>query len=233
MVCGASDPEEETRIHSLGVPLCPISLDLLNELNDFDLEVNRQNLDQLGGVDGLLQMLSVTPDRGLDSDQVLQMRSDFGANEFPASPFASYLDLLIGALSDTTLLILLAAAAVSFGIGYWQDPSSGWVDGAAIFVAVFLVSNIAAMSDYSKQLQFLELEKTSEEDQRVSVLRDGRVQRLNPREVVVGDILVLQVTFHCSISLPYVINQFPRRVTLSRLMRFSVTTPWSSATSQL
>ena len=198
MVCGDAEAEEGSRIHSLGVPLCPISLDLLNDLNDYDLEANRENLAQLGGVDGLFQMLAVTPDRGLDDDQVLRMRDDFGANVFPASPFTSYLELLMGALSDTTLLILLAAAAVSFGIGYWQDPSSGWIDGAAIFIAVFLVSNIAAISDYSKQLQFLELEKTSEEDQRASVVRGGLIERIRPQDIVVGDILVLQVS-DCSL----------------------------------
>ena len=198
MVCGDAEAEEGARIHSLGVPLCPISLDLLNDLNDYDLEANRENLAQLGGVDGLFQMLAVTPDRGLDDDQVLRMRDDFGANVFPASPFTSYLELLMGALSDTTLLILLAAAAVSFGIGYWQDPSSGWIDGAAIFIAVFLVSNIAATNDYSKQLQFLELEKTSEEDQRASVVRGGLIERIRPQDIVVGDILVLQVS-DCSL----------------------------------
>ena len=169
-------------------------LDFLGSLNAHELETCKTSLDSLGGVDGLLRAFGVSPDRGLDGDQVPHMRSDFGANIFPASPFASYLELLLGALSDTTLLILLAAAAVSFGIGYWQDPSSGWIDGAAIFVAVFLVSNIAAANDYSKQLQFLELEKSSEEDQRASVIRAGLIERVRPQDIVVGDILVLQVT---------------------------------------
>ena len=173
-------------------------LALLGSLNEHELDTCKSSLDGIGGVDALMVRLGVTPDRGLDEDQVLRMRDDFGANVFPASPFTSYLELLMGALSDTTLLILLAAAAVSFGIGYWQDPSSGWIDGAAIFIAVFLVSNIAATNDYSKQLQFLELEKTSEEDQRASVVRGGLIERIRPQDIVVGDILVLQVS-DCSL----------------------------------
>ena len=174
-------------------------VDFLSSLNAHELETCKASLDSAGGVDGLLRAFGVSPDRGLENDLVPQMRSDFGANLFPASPFASYLELLLGALSDTTLLILLAAAAVSFGIGYWQDPSSGWIDGAAIFVAVFLVSNISAGNDYSKQLQFLELEKSSEEDQRASVIRGGLIERIRPQDIVVGDILVLQVTSRCLI----------------------------------
>ena len=108
----------------------------------------------------------------------------------------TYLELLIGALSDTTLLILTAAAAVSLVIGVLTDPATGWIEGAAIFIAIFLVSNIAAGNDYSKQLQFKALEESSAKDERTSVLREGVIERINPQELVVGDILVLQVIIH-------------------------------------
>ena len=68
-----------------------------------------------------------------------------------------------------------------------------WIEGAAIFIAVFLVANISAGNDYSKELQFRALEATSAEDERVSVFRQGTIERINPMDCVVGDILVLQV----------------------------------------
>ena len=88
----------------------------------------------------------------------------------------------------------MTAAAVSLGIGIWQHGAEeGWIEGGAIFIAVFVVSNISAGSDYSKQLQFRALEKTSSADERASVLLDGSIQRLlNPAELVVSDIIVLQ-----------------------------------------
>jgi len=104
----------------------------------------------------------------------------------------TYLELLIGALSDTTLLILIAAAAVSLIIGVLTEPDNGWIEGAAIFIAIFLVSNISAGNDYTKQLQFKALEASSAEDERTSVVREGVIERINPHDVVVGDILVLQ-----------------------------------------
>ena len=162
---------------------------------------NREFLDtvavgDLYGVDALVHMVGLNVQYGLTPAQVDKNRQIFGTNAMPASPTTSYLMLLINALSDTTLIILMIAAAVSFAIGYWEDPKIGWIEGTAIFIAVFLVSNISAGNDYSKELQFRALEASSAQDQRASVFRDGQIELINPAELVVGDIFVLQV---CSI----------------------------------
>lgn len=160
---------------------------------------NRAYLDSLkdesglSGVDLLTHMFGLNPITGLTANQVLEHRAKFGTNEMPASPKTSYFTLLLRALSDTTLLVLIAAACVSFGIGYWEDPKIGWIEGTAIFIAVFLVSNISAGNDYTKELQFRALESSSQQDQRTSVLRDGQVELINPADLVAGDICVLQV----------------------------------------
>lgn len=160
---------------------------------------NRENLDKYGGVEGLAKMIKLDLSRGLTNEQVIAQRQLFGNNSFPETPMDSYLSLLIGALGDSTLLILLAAATVSVIIGAIQEPHEGWIDGVAIYIAVFLVSNISAGNDYSKQLQFAELEKSSAKDERTSVLRDGVIERINPIDLVVGDVIVLQVCiwFEC------------------------------------
>ena len=85
-------------------------------------------------------------------------------------------------------------AAVSLVIGFLAHPDNGWIEGTAIFIAVFLVSNISAGNDYTKQLQFKALEQSSAKDERTSVLREGVIERINPKDLVVGDILVLQVS---------------------------------------
>ena len=51
---------------------------------------------------------------------------------------------------------------------------------------------ISAGNDYSKELQFKALQSSAAEDERASALRDGVIERINPRDLVVGDILVLQ-----------------------------------------
>jgi magnesium-transporting ATPase (P-type) len=76
---------------------------------------NRQFLDSLGGVNELVQLIGVNVETGLTSEQVIANREKYGSNSMPKSPSTSYFYLLFIALSDTTLLILIAAASVSFG----------------------------------------------------------------------------------------------------------------------
>lgn len=154
---------------------------------------NRSRLDVLGGIEVIAKIIGVEFDRGLTTKQVEDLRSQFGPNQFPESPMQSYMSLLFDAFSDSTLLVLLAAAGVSLGIGVVGNPSEGWIEGAAIFIAVFLVANISAANDYTKEMQFRALELSSQEDERASVLRDGVIERINPVDLVVGDIVILQV----------------------------------------
>jgi magnesium-transporting ATPase (P-type) len=65
--------------------------------------------------------------------------------------------------------------------------------GTAILVAVLLVALVTSGNNYTKELQFRALEKSSQRDERCSVLRNGVIDRINPIDIVVGDILILQV----------------------------------------
>lgn len=58
-------------------------------------------------------------------------------------------------------------------LGAQNACGQGWIEGVAILIAVFIVAIVTAGNDYSKELQFRALEKTSEEDNRAMVLRDG------------------------------------------------------------
>lgn len=171
-----------------------VSFDLLNSFNVEQSPVdNKDNLDAIGGVEGLIRRFKLNIETGLTHDQVKFMREKYGTNEFPESPMDTYLALLMDALSDITLIILLVAAAVSVIIDSIQHGiEEGWVEGGAIFIAVFLVSNITAGNNYVKALQFRALEHSTAEDERCSVFREGQLHRVNPVDLVVGDILVLQ-----------------------------------------
>ena len=170
-----------------------VSQDILDSLNvEQSRETNKQALDGLGGTEGLAKMLGVDLHKGLTHAQAVKHREIYGPNVFPESPMPTFFELLIQALSDTTLLILVAAASVSLVIGFIEHPEDGWIEGAAIFIAVFLVANISAGNDYKKGLQFKALEATSLKDERASVCREGSIERINPMDIVVGDVIVLQ-----------------------------------------
>lgn len=171
----------------------PVQMSTLDSLNvEQAREQNKAALNNLGGVEALADSLGVNMATGLTEEQVVSMGNWYGANEFPSSPMQSYLDLLLAAFSDSTLLILIAAATVSLVIGILEDHGEGWIEGGAIFIAVFLVANISAGNDYSKELQFRSLEASSAQDERASVFRAGAISRINPKDICVGDILVLQ-----------------------------------------
>ena len=174
------ETEYEVTVNFLG------TLNVSQSAND-----NKLHLDDHGGPECLAKNMQVNLETGLLNEQVAAQLRIFGANFFPDSPMDSYWTLLLEALSDSTLLILVAAAIVSLVIGIYQDPVVGWVEGAAILIAVFAVSSISAGNDYSKQLQFRSLEKASAKDEQVSILRDGNVDRHPVGEVVVGDVVVL------------------------------------------
>jgi P-type Ca2+ transporter type 2B len=77
-------------------------------------------------------------------------------------------------------------------IGIWEHGADGWIEGGAILIAVFLVALVSAGNDYTKELQFRSLEKSSQSDERCSVIRDSSIERINPADLVVGDMVLLQ-----------------------------------------
>ena len=121
----------------------------------------------------------------------------FGLNTFPEKPMTSFFSLFFDALNDFTILILIASAIVSLALGIFveNNPASGWVEGTAILIAVVIVATVTAGNDYTKELQFRALEKSSQADDQCTVFRNGAKTLVNPSELTVGDIVVLQV--HC------------------------------------
>ena len=165
-------------------------LDSIN--NESAARENKGRLEELGGVEEIALGLGVDLRTGNDISNVITLRERFGENVFPESPMDSFIDILIEQLSDSTLLILIAAAAVSLVIGVISHPEEGWIEGTAIFIAVGAVSMIGAGNDYSKQLQFKALEEASANDEVCAVMRNGRKTMIPVRELVVGDVVIFQ-----------------------------------------
>ena len=46
--------------------------------------------------------------------------------------------------------MLIVAALVSLALGIHENPSTGWIEGFAILVAVSLVVTVGATNDYQK-----------------------------------------------------------------------------------
>ena len=165
----------------------------LNSLNVEQAKLeNLANLNALGGIEGLAELLNIDRERGLTNDQVQEMQSIFGLNIFPSAPQKMFIVLFYEALQDPVLLVLIGAACISLIVETIQNPSEGWIDAVAIYIAILLVATITSANDYSKELQFRELEKTSQQDEFSTVIRSGETQRVRAHDLVVGDICVFQ-----------------------------------------
>lgn len=84
---------------------------------------------------------------------------------------------------------------VSIVLGLWMPPegesrATSWIDGAAILLAVFLVSGVTAGNDYHKDKQFRALSQIHAE-KKVKVVRQGRQMTISSYDLVVGDIVLI------------------------------------------
>ncbi|KAG8370279.1 hypothetical protein BUALT_Bualt14G0100500 [Buddleja alternifolia] len=73
-----------------------------------------------------------------------------------------------------------------------DGPKEGWYDGGSIFVAVFLVILVSAVSNFRQSRQFDKLSKVSNNIP-VEVVRNGRRQQISIFEIVVGDVVCLKI----------------------------------------
>ena len=144
-------------------------------------------------MDALVKALGSNTETGLESAIVQQNLELYGRNSFPESPMKGFWVLFFESFNDPTLMILIGAAVVSLAIGIVEEGAEkGWIEGGAILIAVLLVASVTAGNDYTKELQFRELEKSSQNDERCTVVRGGDRKRMNPVDLVAGDIIILQ-----------------------------------------
>jgi P-type E1-E2 ATPase len=107
----------------------------------------------------------------------------------------SFFRLFFEALGDTMLIILMVLAVISIVLGVAfpdrpEDRKFGWIEGAAIIIAVFIISTVTAVNDYQKELKFRELSKQNNQFQ-VKVVRKGENCSITVDEVLVGDVVLL------------------------------------------
>lgn len=62
----------------------------------------------------------------------------------------TWIELFLECFGDTTIIVLMVAAVVSFAIGIYEDPAKGWIEGAAILAAVLIVAIVTATNNYNK-----------------------------------------------------------------------------------
>eukprot|EP00917_Polyrhabdina_sp_WS-2016_P002099 GHVP01004512.1.p1 GENE.GHVP01004512.1~~GHVP01004512.1.p1 ORF type:complete len:1229 (-),score=226.11 GHVP01004512.1:2318-6004(-) len=144
----------------------------------------------------VLNNLLVQGDLGLQPKDVFDINrriKHYGENKLPEKPPTTFGKLVWYALQDPILQILLLCGCVSMvlGIATGSNSSVDWIEGAAIFLAVFIVVLVTAGNDWLKERQFRKLSVVAS-DRSCNVLRDGYLQRIKICAILVGDIISLQ-----------------------------------------
>ncbi|KAG6888833.1 hypothetical protein C0995_005708 [Termitomyces sp. Mi166 len=140
------------------------------------------------------------PDPDVLKASVDERRRVYGPNLLPKRPSKSLLFLMWLALKDKVLVLLSIAAVISLALGLFQDfgtprlpgePPVDWVEGVAIMVAIAIVVIVGSLNDWQKERQFKQLNDKKEE-RGVKVIRDGVECFIDSKDVVVGDIALLE-----------------------------------------
>ncbi|KAM7473532.1 hypothetical protein LguiB_020775 [Lonicera macranthoides] len=157
--------------------------------HDFDA------LQNYGGAKGLAAKLKTDTEKGISGEEVdlLQRKNIFGSNTYPRKKGRSFWRFVLDACRDTTLIILMVAAAASLALGIKTEGiKEGWYDGGSIALAVIIVIVVTAISDYKQSLQFQSL---NEEKQNIhmEIIRGGRRVQVSIFDIVVGDVIPLKI----------------------------------------
>ena len=133
---------------------------------------------------------------GLTTAQVEESRSKYGSNILTPPKKESLWKKFLEKFEDPIIRILLVAWVLSMVISAvhcWGPEQAGvqaFLEPLGIFFAIVLASTIGFIFEV-KAARAFELLNTVNDDVLVTVERDGRVQQVGRKDVVVGDIVIL------------------------------------------
>lgn len=134
-------------------------------------------------VSEILRLLTVDASLGLSKRDVIRRRSAAGENVLSETPPVPLWKKLLGQFSDLVIWILIFAALFAGLMGEW-------VDSIAILAIVLLNGIIGFMQEERAERALASLQKLS--SPMAKVLRDGQMQLLPAKDLVVGDCLLLE-----------------------------------------
>jgi Ca2+-transporting ATPase len=132
--------------------------------------------------------MSVTvTSHGLTAAQVLEQRRKYGENRLPSAKRTSAWAIFFGQFKNPLVYIILAAAAISLAVGEYGDC-------AIIMAVVVLDAILGFIQEYQAQRTYTALKGLLRPT--TTVIRDGVRQEIETRELVPGDLVILNAGEH-------------------------------------
>ncbi|MDR2443332.1 MAG: calcium-translocating P-type ATPase, PMCA-type [Deltaproteobacteria bacterium] len=125
---------------------------------------------------------------GLTPAQVEESRRLYGANILTPPPRDPWWKLYLEKFEDPIIRILLVAAVIAILAGIIEGQ---YAEGIGIIIAVFLATTLGFINEYKAGQEFDILNKVSD-DEPVKVIRNGAYSSVPKKDLVVGDILVME-----------------------------------------
>ena len=125
---------------------------------------------------------------GLTDDEVRKSREKYGVNLLTPPKRPSLWKLYLEKFEDPVVRVLLVAALFSLIISIVENE---YAETIGIIAAILLATGIGFFFEYDANKKFDLLNAVNEETL-VKVIRNGRVQEIPRKDVVVGDIIVLE-----------------------------------------
>lgn len=132
--------------------------------------------------------------KGLTDSQVQQSRAEHGANVLTPKERRAAWKLFLDKFREPLIIILLVAGVASIGISIYEYHLDGefkvFFEPIGIFAAIFLATGLGFIFERKADKEFNLLNKVSD-DEAVQVWRNGVIAEVPKKDIVVGDIVVL------------------------------------------
>lgn len=132
--------------------------------------------------------------KGLTDSQVQQSRAEHGANVLTPRERRAAWKLFLDKFREPLIIILLVAGVASIGISIYEYHLDGefkvFFEPIGIFAAIFLATGLGFIFERKADKEFNLLNKVSD-DEAVQVWRNGVIAEVPKKDIVVGDIVVL------------------------------------------
>ena len=150
-----------------------------------------QNLELLGGTKGILSKLRTSSEKGIESPRF--RKEEFGINKIFEEPPAPFIKFLKESLSELMIIILLSAAIIQIiiGLSIGNNKKTGWLDGASVLFAVFVVVSVESFTNWQKEKKFYELNNLKNAGTVFKTIRDKNIKDLKADDLLVGDIIII------------------------------------------
>ena len=132
---------------------------------------------------------------GLTDAEVLESRKKYGANVLTPPEKDPLWKQFLEKFEDPLIIILMIAGVLSIGISFYEYFGLGeggevFFEPAGIFVAILLATGLAFYFELQADKEFTILNHVND-DEPVEVIRNGNVKQIPRKDVVVGDIVIL------------------------------------------